>query len=263
MSIVILEDEMVHYEVLGRGKPLVFLHGWVGSWRYWVPTMQSVSISYRTYALDLWGFGDTAKAPDKYALDQQVDLLNLFLEEMGIGRIALIGHGLGAIVATLFATKFESKVVDRVMAISLPVGKTSLSPRLSNTSPAELAEWLLNRTSDNKVVHGDAPKADQGAIQSAIANTESLDMSSLTRGIKTPCLLVYGRNDPTLNGTLPGDTQIHPEHIHQINFNRSGHFPMLDQPNKFNRLLADFLSLSSGTSPRQLQIKEEWKRRVR
>jgi CheY-like chemotaxis protein len=33
--------EIVHYEVLGRGRPLIFLHGWIGSWRYWIPSMQS------------------------------------------------------------------------------------------------------------------------------------------------------------------------------------------------------------------------------
>jgi pimeloyl-ACP methyl ester carboxylesterase len=54
-----------------------------------------------------------------------------------------------------------------------------------------------------------------------------------------------------------------PEQAHQITFDSSGHFPMLDETSKFNRLLVDFLSLSSGASPRQLQLKEEWKRRVR
>jgi hypothetical protein len=38
---------------------------------------------------------------------------------------------------------------------------------------------------------------------------------------------------------------------------------MLDQPNKFNRLMNDFLDLPSGQSPQQLQLKEEWRRRVR
>ena len=38
---------------------------------------------------------------------------------------------------------------------------------------------------------------------------------------------------------------------------------MLDQPNYFNRLMVDFLALNSGESPRQLQLKEEWKRRLR
>ena len=51
--------------------------------------------------------------------------------------------------------------------------------------------------------------------------------------------------------------------MHQIVFESSGHFPMLDESSKFNRLLADFLNLNSGVSPRQLQLKEEWKRRVR
>ncbi len=54
-----------------------------------------------------------------------------------------------------------------------------------------------------------------------------------------------------------------PQHMHQIVFESSGHFPMLDESSKFNRLLADFLNLNSGVSPRQLQLKEEWKRRVR
>jgi hypothetical protein len=51
--------------------------------------------------------------------------------------------------------------------------------------------------------------------------------------------------------------------MHHIIFDRSGHFPMLDQANKFNRLMTDFLSLGSGESPQQLQLKEEWKRRIR
>jgi len=101
MSVVILQDEIVHYEVLGRGKPLIFLHGWVGSWRYWIPSMQAASMSFRTYALDLWGFGDSAKVPNYYSLDQQVNLLDKFLQEMGIGKVALIGHGLGADFAPL------------------------------------------------------------------------------------------------------------------------------------------------------------------
>ena len=42
-----------------------------------------------------------------------------------------------------------------------------------------------------------------------------------------------------------------------------GHFPMIDETMKVNRLLTDFLALDSGLSPRELQMKEEWRRRVR
>jgi hypothetical protein len=51
--------------------------------------------------------------------------------------------------------------------------------------------------------------------------------------------------------------------MHQIHREGAGHFPMLDDSLKFNRLLTDFLALESGLSPRELQLKEEWKRRVR
>ena len=61
MSAITIENDLVHYEVLGRGRPVIFIHGWLGSWRYWVPTMQQLSVKYRTYALDLWGFGDSGK----------------------------------------------------------------------------------------------------------------------------------------------------------------------------------------------------------
>ena len=54
-----------------------------------------------------------------------------------------------------------------------------------------------------------------------------------------------------------------PDNTHQIVFELSGHFPMLDEPAKYNRLLADFLALPSGESPRSLQLKDEWKRRIR
>ena len=54
MSAILLDQSIVHYEALGRGRPIVFLHGWVGSWRYWLSSMQVASTSYRAYALDLY-----------------------------------------------------------------------------------------------------------------------------------------------------------------------------------------------------------------
>src|SRR5512141_3401388 len=110
MSVVILRDDIVHYEVLGRGRPLIFLHGWVGSWRYWIPNMQSASMSFRSYAFDFWGFGDTGKNPSYYNLENQVNLLDQFLQELGIGKVALVGHGLGGVIALLYAARFKKQV---------------------------------------------------------------------------------------------------------------------------------------------------------
>jgi pimeloyl-ACP methyl ester carboxylesterase len=262
MSALLLESQIVHYEVLGRGRPLIFLHGWVGSWRYWIPVMQAASISFRAYALDLWGFGDTAKNPARYTLENQVNLIGSFLDQMGMGRVALVGHGLGAVVAVLFAQR-NPEVVDRVMAVSFPLDETKVNSRLRSDTPASLADWLLAKTTLYEAARVEAPKADPQAISISFSNLGDSSLREASRKLERACLLVNGQNDPVIN---PPDLDLLvtlPEQTHGILFEQSGHFPMLDESSKFNRLLVDFLALGPGESPRQLQLKEEWKRRVR
>ncbi len=262
MSAVLLESQVVHYEVLGRGRPLIFLHGWVGSWRYWIPTMQATSAMFRAYAIDLWGFGDSAKTHGQYSLDRQVRLVEQFMDQMGMGRVALIGHGLGAVVAVLFALR-HPEIVDRLMAISYPLEQAKIHPRLRGANPVDLADWLLDKSPLTDAVRADAPKADPQAILSSIEGLNSAEVREAGQRMCRSCLLVGGANDPAI-GALDLDVVMRlPEVVHGIQFDGSGHFPMLDESSKFNRLLVDFLGLGSVESPRQLQLKEEWKRRVR
>lgn len=262
MSAIILQGELVHYEVLGRGRPVIFLHGWVGSWRYWIPSMQAASMEFRSYALDMWGFGDTAKPSERYLLSYQLDLLHNFHSEMGMRKIAIVGHGLGAVVGLLFAEQFPDKV-DRIMAIGMPLEMKSINPRFRQSSPTELADWLLGDTPETQAARMEAPKADRDAILRSLDNLRSVNLTEIPNRMATPFLLVHGLNDPGIAIAGPDRLAALPPQMHHITFASSGHFPMLDQPTKFHRLMSDFLSLTSGESPVQLQLKEEWKRRVR
>ena len=107
----------------------------------------------------------------------------------------------------------------------------------------------------------DAPKTDPQAILSSLASLTGLKETMLQ--LNTACVLVNGQNDPVMEELRPEQLSNLPEFTHAVTFEQSGHFPMLDESSKFNRLVADFLALPSGESPRQLQLKEEWKRRVR
>ena len=137
MSAIILDGSIVHYEALGRGRPIVFLHGWVGSWRYWINAMQIASTSFRAYAIDLFGFGDTTRDPAQYSIERQADLINHFLAEMGIGKVALVGHGLGALVGFSFIKQW-SKSVDRMMAINCPLEYESVNARMRTIQYARI-----------------------------------------------------------------------------------------------------------------------------
>lgn len=264
MSAIILEQSIVHYEALGRGRPIVFLHGWVGSWRYWISAMQVASTSFRAYALDLFGFGDTAHDPQRYTLDQQAALVSRFLDEMGIGKIAIVGHGLGALVGFYFAAQ-QPGSVDRMMAINAPLDLNTVNARLRTATASELVDWLSSRSPESADALSDAPKTDPRAVVASMGKLQSDALFTQFRVAGVPCLLVYGQNDPSLavpslNGDIPSYL---PLHMHQINLEGSGHFPMIDEAARFNRLLTDFLALDSGLSPRELQLKEEWKRRMR
>ena len=144
LSALIVGDEVVHYEVLGRGRPLIFVHGWLGSWRYWIPTMQSLSGDYRAYALDLWGFGDSSKIASRYTLDAQADLLGGFMEQLGILKGAFVGHGLGGAVAARFALKIQPPSTAS-WRVSVPVRGASVSSRMHGGPAASLLEGLLGK----------------------------------------------------------------------------------------------------------------------
>ena len=262
MSAIIIEDKIVHYEVLGRGKPIIFIHGWVGSWRYWIPAMQSASASYRAYAFDLWGYGETAKENVNYSLEEQVDLLDQFMNAMGIGKVALVGHGLGAVVALLYAAK-HAFVVDRAMVISIPVLGKGLAENSGSLDPVGLTDRLLNGTDGANSVRGEAAKIDPAAIQTSMEELNFINLLEISRQMTTASLVVQGIKDPLVPNQELEDTGELPSMFHQVVFNDAGHFPMLDRPNKFNRLMKDFLDLPSGESPTQLQLKDEWRRRVR
>jgi len=262
MSAIMLDGAVVHYEALGRGRPIVFLHGWVGSWRYWISAMQVASTSFRAYALDLYGYGDTVHDPLKYTLDRQAGLLDQFLNEMGIGKIALVGHGLGALVGLAFIEQFP-RSVDRIMAVNCPLSLEGINSRLRTSPLTELVEWLSVRSPESASALADASKADPLAVAASINSLQANNLIATVHATGIPCLLVSGQNDPAITIPEQDRSATFPTMIHHIVLEDAGHFPMIEDPLRFNRLMTDFMTLDSGVSPKELQLKEEWRRRVR
>ena len=261
MSAIFIDGQLAHYEVIGRGKPVLFLHGWVGSWRYWVPTMQSISVSNRTYALDFWGFGDSAKN-NHYSINHQVEFVRAFSEKIGISQFNIIGHGLGSIVAYELALKYPD-LVEKILAISLPLKPDLINFRIFQGGLVGLVEKLLGKGEETQAVRMDEVKNDPNAIQIALDEFENRDQFTTPFSFNKLSLLIYGQNDPIVHYPSQEMIQSFPSNLHSIFFEKSGHFPMVDESSKFSRLLSEFLELGTDDSPRNLEIKEKWQRRVR
>lgn len=261
MSAVTVKDELVHYEVFGRGPALILIHGWLGSWRYWIPTMQELSTKYRVYALDLWGFGDSGKKAHLYAFDHQVELVHEFLKALGITKAAFVGHALGAAIALRLASE-NSDTIARLMTVSLPlVGNSELSQRITTTSPSGWMEKLIDKDRpDFDAIKAEASKADPEALRISAEMLSSIDWRKELSNLQHPVLMIHGEQDPLVD--VPSDALFEGlnHNVHRVLLNESKHFPMLDESNSFNRLLADFLGTEDIST---LELKKQWKRRVR
>jgi pimeloyl-ACP methyl ester carboxylesterase len=130
MSITTVGNHLIHYEVLGRGEPVVFIHGWLGSWRYWWPSMQALSSRHRSFAFDLWGYGDSSKDQTSYTLPSYVEMIDQFINQLGIMKpVTLIGHSLGAVAALLYTNKYPENI-EKLVTVALPIEGSYLEPRL-------------------------------------------------------------------------------------------------------------------------------------
>jgi pimeloyl-ACP methyl ester carboxylesterase len=265
MSAVVIDGGLVHYEAFGRGKPVLFLHGWLGSWRYWMPTMEAISDKYRTYALDLWGFGDSDKSKPRYEVSDYVALINNFTENMGIRDAPIIGHALGATVALDYAVRYPDRL-KKVMAVSLPMNADSINRKLIDlANNSVMAKVLWKRQITHKEVQQEAEKTAEGALNKSIQSVIQLDMwdrmEILAQSAEAMVLAVYGERDDMIDPAAMRQLNGSWRNIRPIGLADSKHFPMLDEASKFNRLLQDFLDVTDDLSV--LELKEEWRRRTR
>ncbi|NLF03340.1 MAG: alpha/beta hydrolase, partial [Anaerolineales bacterium] len=232
MSAIIVAEGLVHYEVIGRGRPLVFVHGWFGSWRYWVPAMEHISSTHRTYALDLWGFGDSDRQSNRYHTDAYVDLLCAFLDRLGLHEITLVGHALGGMVALRLAATHPERV-SRLMGICVPVLGTAINRpmpfRLGNGD--SLARLAPRAISSSPELETEARKADSLAISSTLRAAVDQDMRKDLSLLKVPVLLVYGGNDPLIRSPEAElqEANGHPSRVMVLE--GAQHFPMLENRN--------------------------------
>lgn len=263
MSGILVNGSLIHYETFGRGSPIVFVHGWLGSWRYWAPVMDDVATDHRTYALDLWGFGDSDKAREQYDIDTYIALLLAFMDELGIWRAPLVGHTLGAAIATELAARHPDRV-SKVLAVGLPLSAETINRKLLAAGPNDtLARMFWHRQRPYSEVEISLPKIAKNAIALTIQSVARLNLRETLDRIDVPLLTVYGEKDNVIDSTQADELEENHYAARAIVLSDAHHFPMLDQTAKFARLLRDFMDVETPEELQDLSIKQEWRRRTR
>lgn len=100
----------VAYEHTGHGEPVIMLHNGGSSHAIWAEVATRLAGKYEIFALDLLGFGNSAKPGRGYTLDNYVAMLEQFVGSRGLGRVALVGNCMGCAISLAFADRHPDKV---------------------------------------------------------------------------------------------------------------------------------------------------------
>ena len=258
MSSITTDQGIVHYEVYGRGKPVILLHGWLGSWGLWQETMGYLGAFYRTYALDFWGFGESGKKRDTYAVQDFVDLVDQFMDQLGIIQAPLVGHSMGGTVSLSVAIKYPQRV-SKVVVVGSPVAGSSLSPLLKLAGRRPIAFMLFNMMGVFRaglrlyspficrdprfpdMMDRDLSRTTVESFLLSIASLRRTDLTPKLDQVLVPTLGMYGDRDVIVD---PGQWRPLQQGVAEARIERfptAGHFPMLEEPMDFSRRLKAFL----------------------
>ena len=261
----------LHYVAEGSGPPLLLLHGLGGfaeSWRHNLPVL---SRRLSTYALDLPGFGLSGKPPVAYRLSFFVRAVDAVVESLGLAQTALVGHSLGGAVAVAYAMAHPSKV-NRLVLIGAVVpgfgyrmswvyrlialrGIGDLLARLAWPGLFRFALARCFAAADPEEVDflvrtGYAVRASpegRAAYLSTLREVRNdfvADADFYRRGLETleiPALWIHGRQDPVVS---PAHALLVADRLKRGTMewvDRCGHFPQIEDSDRVNRLLLEFL----------------------
>ena len=113
----------LHYVRQGAGTPLLLLHGWPGFWYEWAPVIPALAARHDVIVPDLRGFAYSDKPdvpPEQgYARDAVAREVAALIQALGLQRIAIVAHDIGATVAQPMALMFPD-LVSRLVLFDPP-----------------------------------------------------------------------------------------------------------------------------------------------
>ncbi len=266
MGSLVTDKGVLHFEMIGRGEPLILLHCWIGSWQFWRTPMEFLVANgnYRIYALDFWGFGESGRqeeeAIEAYAVPSFVSMVQQFMDQMGIRTASVFGHSMGGTVAISLALA-QSQRVRKVAVVGSPLEGRSLSLLLKLSGRQWLARLLwsfpplldfvmwgyspmIARDRENiyQMTQNTLSQSTMFSFSRSIDSLRRTNLGSSLHKLTMPAMGIYGLGDWVVNPDQADLMAKQVPHAQVERWKDSRHFPMLDEPDRFNRTLLQFLT---------------------
>lgn len=274
-----------------EGEPIVLLHCYSCSGRWWQKLIPLLSEHHRVVTFDLVGHGGSEKPSSGYEIGAQSAAVAAAMNELGLRQATVIGHSMGGLVATSLAEQ-SSELVDRVVLIGTPAesgdGNLPFLAKLSRTPVIGEALWRVKLGSMVKSSYGDAfaPGTDVSEMfenpdqvvedlgdmtyksykESHAGSEEFLDGGSVParlRATGVPVLAIDGTEDQILDAdevlaamqTVPGARIVPIEGV--------GHSPNVEAPEETADAVLPFVDAGGPVEPLPVRRPQKGSKRER
>lgn len=274
VRVIDLHGHPVSYRQVGQGPPLLLLHGITSSSEAWGDVLPGLAERHTVIAPDLLGHGASAKPRGDYSLGAFASMMRDLLIALGHQRATVVGHSLGGGVAMQFSYQFPERVERLVLVSSGGLGREVHAILRAAALPG--ADWVLPAVARTGALGAGAatgrflrriglpvsPEA-QG-IADGLATLEDADTcraflhtarsiidvhgqrvdasDKLYLAADLPVLIVWGARDSLIPVAHGRSAQALLPHARLEVFERAGHFPFRDEPERFVALLNDFMA---------------------
>lgn len=256
----------IHYETMGAGRPLVFVHGWSMSARVWLYQTEALASSYRVVTVDLRGHGESSPTASGFTLeDFATDMIELFTR-LDLHNAALIGWSMGAQVALQAFTRLRGRLAALVLVGGTPVFNAAedypyglppvetrgMAVRLRRNYTKTMGDFFNGMFAEGELSHEDYQRIIREIVVGvrlpepevalgALDTLASSDLRSMLPEVNVPVLLVHGSRDTV---SLPDASRYMAQHLPDASLQIMegvGHAPLLSRSREFNALLGLFL----------------------
>jgi non-heme chloroperoxidase len=253
-----LDEIDIAYEMIGEGVSLIFIHEVSTDQRIWQRQLTYFRQRYRTISVDILGHGLVAWPPQEISIAQAARRIQQLMERLGTGPAFMIGVSMGAAVAMRIA--FEAPALVRGLGLVSPWSYTSgdmqsLINRLfrlaeAGDMPAH-ADLFLRYSFPTILSALQATEMEQlrslileqnaGAVAYTWVACSACDLRVEIGQIKAPALIIAGLSDLFAPPYL---ARVVAEGLAEVEleiWEETGHFPFLEDPERFNRRLDLFI----------------------
>ena len=189
----------LYYETQGSGRPLILLHGGLGSGEMFGPIVPTLAANHQLVVVDLQGHGRTADIDRPIDTRLMADDIAALIDHLGLDKPDVLGYSLGGGVAFFTASKYPAKV-GRLVMVSANIRRDAIPAEMlaQQGQVNSAAVEFMKDTPMYELYQRVAPRPeDFGRLLDKIGESMSkdFDFSDEVRGLKVPTLIVAADAD--------------------------------------------------------------------